>query len=293
MDNQQIKDAEMAVAKEKFSHDEFIEGDIILNDDMRRMTLTTEPRRMTFILVALCTKGQARYTVDTQERVVNKNDVIIITERHVVGNTSATPDLEGMYMMISVRFFYEVVRNVSEVSSLLLFAKNHPVVSLSAKDAEVFKNYFYLMKAKVADTDNHFRRAVVQTLMLSMVYDLSNVIYQGKQADSKRCLRADTIFTDFIRLLEGNFKKIRRVSWYAEQLCITPKYLSESVKSASKRTPNEWIDNYVTLELRVQLKNSTKMIKEIAEEMNFPNQSFMGKYFKIHVGMSPSEYRNS
>ena len=71
------------------------------------------------------------------------------------------------------------------------------------------------------------------------------------------------------------------------------KYLSESVKSVSRRTPNQWIDNYVVIELRVMLKNSTKSIKQITEEMNFPNQSFLGKYFKEHVGMSPSEFRRS
>jgi AraC-like DNA-binding protein len=81
------------------------------------------------------------------------------------------------------------------------------------------------------------------------------------------------------------------VSWYGEQLCITPKYLSETVKQVSRRTPNEWIDNFVTLEVRVLLKNSSMSIKEIAQHLNFPNQSFLGKYFKEHVGMSPSEYR--
>jgi len=81
------------------------------------------------------------------------------------------------------------------------------------------------------------------------------------------------------------------VSWYAQQLDITPKYLSEMVKQVSKRTPNEWIDNYVTREIRVLLKNTTKSIKDIAVEMNFPNQSFLGKYFKEHAGVSPSAYR--
>jgi AraC-like DNA-binding protein len=65
------------------------------------------------------------------------------------------------------------------------------------------------------------------------------------------------------------------------------------VKQISGRTALEWIENYVTMELRVALKNSTKSIKEIAEDMNFPNQSFLGKYFKEHVGMTPSEYRKS
>ena len=65
----------------------------------------------------------------------------------------------------------------------------------------------------------------------------------------------------------------------------------EAVVAFRGTAANEWIDDYVTLEIRVLLKNTTKPIKQIAEELNFPNQSFLGKYFKEHVGMSPSEYR--
>ena len=65
------------------------------------------------------------------------------------------------------------------------------------------------------------------------------------------------------------------------------------MKAVSQRTPNDWIDQYVTLKIRVMLKNTTKTIKEITEELNFPNQSFLGKYFKEHVGMSPSQYRKT
>ena len=126
-----------------------------------------------------------------------------------------------------------------------------------------------------------------------MISDVSNIIYKIQNVNNTKQTRAETIFSDFIRLVEQNYKEVRRVSWYGHQLCITPKYLSETVKAVSHRTPNEWIDNYVSLEIRVQLKNSTKSIKEISEELHFPNQSFMGKYFKEQVGMSPSEYRKS
>ena len=65
----------------------------------------------------------------------------------------------------------------------------------------------------------------------------------------------------------------------------------ETVKAVSRRTPNEWIDDYIILELRVQLKSTTKTIKEIARDLNFPNQSFLGKFFREHVGISPLRYR--
>ena len=101
------------------------------------------------------------------------------------------------------------------------------------------------------------------------------------------------MFAKFIRLLEENFRKERRVGWYANKMGITAKYLSEIVKNVSKRTPNEWIDSYVILEIRVMLKNSTRTIGQITEDLNFPNQSFLGKFFKEHVGVSPTEYRKS
>ena len=105
--------------------------------------------------------------------------------------------------------------------------------------------------------------------------------------------RGESIFTDFIRLVEDNYKRERRVSWYGGQMCISSKYLSETVKNVSGRAPNDWIDNYVMTELRAQLRNTTKSVKEIAAEMNFRNQSFLGKYFKEHAGMSPVAYRRN
>lgn len=269
----------------------YIEDDILLLDKLNEAPIPREPRRMNMIVVALCLKGKAQYTIDTQEQLVRKNDVLIISERHVMDNFMASPDLEGLAIILSARFFRDVIQNVSDISSLFLFSKNHPVINFTQKEADVFISYFNLIKQKMTDTDNLFRRDVVRSLMLAMFYDLSNVIYRNRQSSDNRQTRADIIFTKFIHLVEGNYKRERRVGWYAEQLCITPKYLSETVKQVSRLTPNEWIDNYVILEIRVLLKNSTRSIKEIAMEMNFPNQSFLGKFFKERVGMSPSEYR--
>lgn len=271
----------------------YIEDDVIMFDDIKEAPIPNGPRRMNFILVALCLHGKAQYSIDTQEQTVKPGDIIIITERHVVDNFMASPDIEAQCIVMSMNFFYEVIRDMSDLSSLLLFAKSHPVVSLTQKEVNVFIDYFQFIKRKIHETDNHFRKRLVEALLLAMFLDLSNVIQRLQQTSDRRQTRSEAIFTDFIRLVEDNFKSERRVSWYAEQLCITPKYLSESVKQISKRSPNEWIDNYVVLEIRLQLKNSNKSIKEISEYMHFPNQSFLGKYFKEHVGISPSAYRKS
>ena len=292
MHHNNIKSSELQNTK-SWGNAIYIEDDIIIVDDISTALIPKDPRRMNFLILALCTEGEATYTLDTQEMRIQKNDVLLILDRHVVSNFTASKDLKALCIIISVKFFFESIRNVGDVSSLLLLSRNFPVIKLAQEETETFQSYFYLLKTKAADKQNKYRRKLVSTLILAMFYDLSNVVQRMLNTDSMRRTRAEIIFTKFIKLLEGNFKQERRVGWYAEQLNITPKYLSETIKNVSRRTPNEWIDNYVTIEMRIQLRNSTKSIKEIAEEMNFANQSFLGKYFKEHVGISPSEYRKN
>lgn len=286
-----IKESDLNKAK-SWSESVFLDNDLLLTERINEAPMPTEPRRMNFILIGLCTKGEVMYQLDTQKQVIKPGDILIVSDRHVVDSYQRSPDMEGLCMMMSVHFFSEIIQNVSDVSSLFLFSRQHPVMSLEQREIDTFKEYFQVIKQKISDEGNHFRKDLVKTLLLAMFYDLSNIIYRVKQ-DDKPQTRAEVIFTKFIKLVEAHFRQERRVSWYAQQIGITPKYLSETVKNVSHHTPNEWIDNYITLELRVQLKNSTKTIKEITEELKFPNQSFLGKFFKEHVGMSPSQYRKS
>ena len=269
----------------------YIDDDIMVFDEIGALPLPNEPRRMKCILLALCRHGKVQYSVDTEERMVAANDVIIISEGQVIDNYMLSSDLSGIAIPLSQDFFSEIVKDIHGISSLFLFSRSHPVFGLRQKEISTLMTYFDLIWNKMNDDEHHFRKDVVRSLIATMIYDLSQVIYRIQQQRSERQSRAESIFTEFIRLVEQNFRHERRVSRYATLMCITPKYLSETVKLVSRRTPNEWIDNYVALEIRVMLKNTTKSIKEIAEEMNFPNQSFLGRFFKEHVGMSPSEYR--
>ncbi len=267
--------------------------DLLLLDRLSDAPFPKEARRMSFILIGLCTKGSVSYRMDMKEQQLTAGQVVIASDRHIIDEYEASPDLEGICMMVSVPFYYEIMRNVSDVSALFLFAHNNPIFPFSERERNLFQEYFYVIRNKITQTENHFRRDLVRTLMLAMFYDLSNVIYQFRQGKEERHKRGEVLFTRFIHLVEEHCRHERRVGWYAEQLGITPKYLSEIVKQVSKKTPNEWIDTYVTIEARVLLKSSTMNIKEIAKELNFPNQSFLGKYFKEHTGMSPTEYRKS
>ena len=126
-----------------------------------------------------------------------------------------------------------------------------------------------------------------------MAYDMASFVTNFNLKEKPQKRRAEVIFEKYIHLVETHFREKRVVEWYADQLFLSSKYLSEAVRKASERTPLEWINMYTALEIRLMLKNTKLDIKEIARLMNFSNQSAMGKFFKTQVGMSPSEYRKS
>ena len=85
----------------------------------------------------------------------------------------------------------------------------------------------------------------------------------------------------------------RNVKYYADILCISPKYLSTVIHRVSGKYATEWIDNYVILESKALLRGCGMSVKEVCHKLNFPNQSFFAKYFKHHTGLTPREYKNS
>jgi YesN/AraC family two-component response regulator len=105
--------------------------------------------------------------------------------------------------------------------------------------------------------------------------------------------RQESIVEKFLQDAQDQYKQERRVGYYAQLQFITPKYLSMVVKLVTGKTVSDWINSFVILAAKSQLKNTIKTIQEIAVELNFPNQSFFGKYFKKNTGMSPSDYRSS
>lgn len=107
--------------------------------------------------------------------------------------------------------------------------------------------------------------------------------------------RKSEIMEHFCTLVMKHFKTNREVSFYAEKLHITPKYLSVILKEldVDQRSAKEWIDSYIIVEIKLLLKSTDLSIQQISEELNFVNPSFFCKYFKSRTGMSPKEYREN
>ena len=272
----------------------YIDDSLIMFEHFENLPFPLEPRKMNCVLVGMCLQGRAQYTVDTKECIIKENDILILSDGQVISDYMLSCDFKGIAMLASENFMQDISRGVNKISSLFIYAKTHPVLHLNHENAKSFLDIYWMTHRKVMDTSHRFRRDIVCSFLNALIYDMGNYIWYAQQDQASfKQNRGEKIFSDFLKLVEQNFQQIRRVGWYAEQLKITPKYLSETVKKVSRETPNSWIDSYVTTELRVQLKNTSKNIKEIARDMNFPNQSFLGKYFKDRTGMSPSSYRRS
>ena len=174
MVNLQIKETDINKAK-SWSEAVYLDDDLLLTEHINKAPMPTEPRKMNFILIGLCTKGRIAYQVDTQEQIINPGDILIVSERHIVDHYQPSPDMEGLCMILSVNFFHEIIQNVRDVNSLFLFARNHPVISLTQKEQDTFKEYFQVIKQKIGDKENYFHKDLIRTLLLAMFYDVGNV----------------------------------------------------------------------------------------------------------------------
>lgn len=266
-------------------------GNDLLLTDFASIPRPDECRRMDCLVVALCLGGAGQYSLGGIDYKVNANDLIIVPEGHILGDVKMTDGFRGIVMLISHSFLYDAIKDIRDLADLFIFAREHPVVSLSEEETTMFQAYFNFMKRKVEDDTHRFRVEVTKTLISSMVYDLCNAVARYNVPTVDRHGRSMEMFREFIKLVELHFRRERTVKWYSEKLNVTPKTLLEMVKRASKRTPNEWLDIYTVMEARLLLRNTNMPIHDIAMALNFGTQSSLGKFFKEHTGVSPSAYR--
>lgn len=117
--------------------------------------------------------------------------------------------------------------------------------------------------------------------------------YFHQLAENKVLSNDEALMNNFLKEVRQGYKTERKVIYYAERLCISAGYLSTIIKRVSGKSAAGWIDDFVALEAKALLKSSRLTIQQISDELNFPSQSFFGKYFKRVTGLSPKEYREN
>lgn len=172
---------------------------------------------------------------------------------------------------------------------------DNPVMKITESEAKLLKGYYEILHHNSVNPDSTYSKAIARSVIAALTYQLLQIIShklpstESGQPHSRR----SAYISEFVQLVHDHHRKERSVAFYAEKLFISPKYLSLIIKEALGRSAAEIIDEYVILEAKNMLRFSGKNIQQVSYELNFPNQSSFGKYFKHLVGMSPSEYQRS
>lgn len=239
-------------------------------------------------IFAICISGTARAKINLREYFIEKNTIIFIPPNFIVEFLEKSDDYRIKFLFYSFDFVSDI-----KIPSLDLPKKieERPCIKL---DDEQLTDLFELIDAikKIYNKKNHiFRDEIARNILSSLRYEIASIYLESKTEKKNNSTRNDEIFSHFVKLVMKHNKKERKVSFYADKLCISPKYLSDIIKHRTKKTPLEWINDSVIVLSKTLLKSTDMSILSISEELNFANPSFFCKYFKKHTGISPLKYR--
>ena len=267
-------------------------NDLLVLDDIATADLEELPKQLGFLLIGLCTSGEAHFTLSGHERCMKPNDLLISLGEQVFRDVTMSDDFHATAVLMSRSYAQDCIVGLSYMWPYLLFVMENPVCHLSDEEQTWITECYSLLRRRLARQEGRYLREGVIALTRAFYFEICNLLDTRAKPDRTAKLnRSYTIFDHFIQLVSQHFKHERSVEWYSSEMCLTPKHLSEVVKAVSGKTAGQWITTMVMTETKTMLQNTTLSIKEIAKEMNFPNQSFLGKYFKNIEGVSPSDFR--
>ena len=264
------------------------DGELAFCQDMHD-ALTLLPIQMEIYAIVLVMEGKGRIEINGKSYEIKKDDLFICPPNNIVENGLMSLDFKGCFIFVSSDYVQRVMPLQGAWEFKTLFEKN-PVCPLSLKEAAVFRQYYDLLCSKAQDSTPAQKR-VIDTLMLAFVYDMRDHLDRFIQDKQRPFTSGESIYHRFINLLESSYPKQRAVSYYADRLHVTPKYLSSVSKHVGGQRPSDIIDSYVMKDIGYLMKHTQKSIKEIACELGFPNLSFFGKYVRKHSGFPPKIYR--
>ena len=249
----------------------------------------SKPHKFDFFLIAYHKSGSAILEIDMEKYDLSEPaNIIRLLPGQIVAFNNTSPDFDVDVVIMSKSF----------VDNLLVFAnggvpfsfhkRSNAVVRIGerAKMASMFiKAIRHILDE---NAENPYKSKIVQHVMMAIFYSSENL---SRTEVEKPRTNADILSKEFLALAKEHFREERQLKFYADKMCITPRYLSRVVKECTQFSAADWIERFVVLEARALLKSTNMTVQQISDELNFPSQTFFGKYFKRRVGLSPKEYR--
>lgn len=252
----------------------------------RQQVLVSQPVRIDYDLWLAVRKGHVRIASDIVIVDVPASSFSVLGGGKIVEVLDISDDFTADLFILSERFQNDL--GISEFFSLKLRFNLSPTILLDGQSMEALMEYHKMAVRIISLKDNPHRWESLLNLTKAFYYGGGYYFFQGKYHPSSD----DSTLTRFLSLAEKHSGSRRETGFYAEKLCLTPKYLSRLVKEKTGRTAKEILLNYVSLQARTMLLGTELTVQQISDALHFPSQSVFGKFFKKATGFSPREYRN-
>lgn len=259
------------------------------------LSFVNYPVKLSFSIAMIIVSGRVRVRINLENFEAGEGDAIIVLQGNIGEFCHMQPDTRIAVIAFADEFL-NIQKHIRTALSIQQLIYSNPVLHLEGKFMEESLDIYRKMKSKLRESDNVFRNEVVQGYIQALLYNTYNYFYKLRQTDSFHISpgsRNQEIYMCFIQTVQKNYMRERNITFYADVLCISPKYLSQVIKNVTGRLAGEWISDYVILEAKALLKTKRYTVQQICDMLNFANQSFFGKYFKRKTGMSPKAYQES
>lgn len=248
-----------------------------------------QPIRFDAGAVCICLRGHGHVSLNGNHYDIARGDMTIIFPRTLVQNASSDPEFLGYAVAINTEFMVSI-RARSIVQSYVSLREN-PIIHLDDGQISTIIELCEMLKAKDKRPDHYYHNEISRALLSIISYEIHDICLKQQSRVNVPRSRQDVIFQNFLDLVEKNYSSEREIGYYAEKLFITQKYLSVVVKNISGVSPTEWINRSVLLSAKALLATTDLTVQQISTELNFPNPSFFGQYFKRNIGVTPKHYR--
>ena len=278
----------------------YSDNEIVVVDSIQQFTQISSAH-VAMNAIVICTSGKAQAQMNGIQMELHRNQIAIIPQNVTVTDVMVSPDFDVKGMFLTNRILRSFLNEKISVWNDMMYIHRQHIVTMD-EDEILFYTHFYDMLTLAIEKgkENPYHTEIIQALLRSAILGLCGTMkWMLSQNDNQLSIinyqlsTSKSHFQRFLDLLHSTEVKHRTVEAYANDLYISPKYLTTICKKNSGKTANEWITEHVLEDIRYYLKQTDLSMKQICDQLGFPNPSFFGKYVKDHFGMTPMEFRKS
>ena len=275
-------------------HVGYSDDDIVIVDSIQEFAIVSEAH-VSMSAIAICTSGRVQGLMNGQHIEVRQNQVAVIPANVMITDLMISPDFNIKAVFFTNQILQSFLREKMSIWNEVMYIQRLHVISLNDDEISFYTHFYEMLNLCFDKYPNMpFRSDVIQSLVRCAMLALCGAMQQLSSASLPSDIKATSShFQRFLDMLHSSEVKHRTVSSYANELCISPKYLSVICKKHSGKSANEWITEQVMEDIRYYLRQTDLSIKQVCDRLGFPNPSFFGKYVREHFGMTPSKLRQN